>query len=1407
MQTPQLFAGIDAGSVTLKLFVCSSSGEVLFKAYERHRSDPLSCLSRLLDRAAKELGPCEIRAVVSGSAGFLLAQVLGLDHLQEVFATGQALGQWAPGLRTAIELGGEDAKIIFFSQPMEQRMNGTCAGGTGAFIDQMASLLGITPSELDKLAGQTSIHHPIASRCGVFAKSDVQGLVSRGIPLPEVARSVMQAVVLQTISGLGFGKRIEGPLVFLGGPFHHLPVLKQCFTDHLRLGQADMVDIEHDLYTVAYGCLLSARARPHDPFVPLETLSSRLVTVHSTRGLTGQDQTLPPLGDSNPNPVNISRVPLPQCSWQAAQGPYFLGYDCGSTTSKICLIDSHDRIVFHRYRENGSSALSVAVDLLKELWQEFPPQDTIAWTGTTGYGEPLLKAALGFDLGEVETLAHARSASGLCPEVDTILDIGGQDMKTIRLQDGRIEQITLNEACSSGCGTFLQTFADALDLSLPEFCRQGLEARHPVDLGTRCTVFMNSKIKEAQRNGAGQDDLSAGLAYSVVRNALYKVLKLSSPEKLGRHVVVQGGTFRNDAVLMALARETGTHIIRPDLPELMGAYGMALLAREHHQKRTEISRIITTEKLESFSVTTSAHTCKGCINHCEITRFTFPDGSRFQNGHRCEHQDTESAPLRSRPNLYRYKRKRLFDYTPLPTSRAPLGTIGLPRVLNIYEHYPFWFTLLTRLGFHVQLSPPTRELCPYEGWEFLSSEAICYPAKLVYTHLLSLLKTGVKRVFFPCLPREENPENEDFRYNCPIVTSFPEVLRQNLDPLLEPDIRFDAPFLPIHHRKTLWKFLLPLFSDQGIQPHTLKKAVAKAYDELDRYRQDLLGEGKRALTWLADHPGEKGVVLAGRPYHLDDELNHGIPEMIEGLGAAVISEDALPEQPLGPGHATLRVIDQWTYHHRLYNAARAVIHHKNLDLVQLNSFGCGLDAVTCDQVEEILKAGSKPLTLLKIDENSQLGAARIRLRSLFCAPARIIPPVLATRPPVRRKEIKNPATILVPQMSPTHFTYIERAFQSSGYPVEILPEPTPRTIDTGLRHANHDICYPAIIIIGQMIEALKSGRYDPRNIALLLSQTGGGCRASNYVSLLERALNKAGFQDVPILSLAGSTRVQSPAIRYSLGLIRRIILSQTLGDLEQRLRNRFFPYIGDRFREILDRHRPHLLNLIIHPDLKAIAAASQSLCREFIEFLTIPRRRRVGLVGEIFIKYNALGNNHLVASLEQEGCEVVLPDIVGFAEYCSYDRIANWQLLGESGLAGRVSRLFISLIEKYRRPGLSGLRLIEPQEPTHHVIDHLARLTSPLLSTGNQCGEGWYLTAEMAAMLSSGIDRIVCVQPFGCLANHISGRGMIKGLRRIYPQASILPLDFDPGSSAVNQFNRLKLFLGNWGHEEVSRDW
>ncbi len=1397
MSRPQLLAGIDAGSVTLKLTVCSQSDEMLFNAYERHRSDPQNCLAQLLDQAHNALGPFDVRSVASGSAGYLIAKTLDLDHLQEVSAAGMALSVWAPQICTAIELGGEDAKIIFTGPPPDQRMNGTCAGGTGAFIDQMAALLKMSPVELDSLAGLTQTHHPIASRCGVFAKSDVQGLMARGLPLPEVARSVMQAVVLQTISGLGFGKRIEGPLAFLGGPFHHLPTLKHCFTEHLMLKDEDLVVIEHDLFAVSFGCVLSARMRTQAPFSPIETIINKLKSATRLRAVTAQSSTLPTLKPNGSDPIRISEATLPKASWQEAVAPFYLGIDSGSTTSKICLCDSRDRIVFERYHDNGASSLNLIVSMLSEMRAQLLKGQEIANAGVTGYGEPLLKAALGIDIGEVETLAHVRAAQQLCQDVDTILDIGGQDMKYIRLRGGMIDKIMLNEACSSGCGSFLQTFADSIGLSLTEFCRLGLNAARPVDLGTRCTVFMNSKIKEAQRDGAELGDLSAGLAYSVVRNVLYKVLKLSSAADLGRRIVVQGGTFRNDAVLMALARETGSDIIRSDHPELMGAYGMAILARERSEPGKTSSGLLNSRQLESFTVQSEQHECQGCTNRCKISHFSFPGGGRYQSGNRCEPNQIEQIAHDDLPNLYRFKKKRLFQYQPLTPSKAPLGTIGLPRVLNIYEHYPFWFTLLSSLGYRVLLSPPTRQLCPHEGWEYLSSEAICYPAKIVYTHILSLIRMGIRHIFFPCLPREEAPDIRAYRYNCPIVGSFPEVIRSNIDPLISQDIRFDAPFLPLNRRNTLWKFLRPLFPEYNVSDRTLRRSVKAAYAELDLYRSDMLCAGEKALKWLKHNPEKKGVVLAGRPYHLDDEVHHGIPEIIEGLGVAVISEDALPEVSREQLKTGMRVIDQWGYHHRLYNSAHHVIKTESLQMVQLNSFGCGLDAVTTDQVEEILRRGNKHLTLLKIDENSQLGAARIRLRSLFSSPARIVRPVEKPKPVARARNKETRSTILMPQMSLIHSQYLEQAFIASGIPVELLPPPKPKTVEIGLRHTNHDICYPAIIIIGQMIEALQSEKWRPDRVSLLLSQTGGACRASNYVPLLERALSKAGFSRVPILTLAGSSRVESPSIRYSLPLIKRIILSQSLGDLEQRLRNRFHPLLPEKCDKILCEHRPALLTLIHRLDLKAVSAASRNLCLAFQPYLSLPRRQRIGLVGEIFIKYNELGNNNLVETLENEKFEVVQPDMMGFAQYCAYDRIANRRLLGDSCVPMGIARLFIRLSEKIRRHALAGISYMEPGIKTHHTIDHLADLVAPLLSTGNQCGEGWFLSAEMAAMLGSGIERIVCVQPFGCLANHISGRGMIKALRRIQPGATILSLDYDPGSSAVNQYNRLKLFLGN----------
>jgi len=814
---------------------------------------------------------------------------------------------------------------------------------------------------------------------------------------------------------------------------------------------------------------------------------------------------------------------------------------------------------------------------------------------------------------------------------------------------------------------------------------------------------------------------------------------------------------------------------------------------ESHRNR---SSLINSEQLDNFTIKSEQFHCQGCTNRCSVTRSTFSGGGTFISGYRCERRQTVEEKRNDIPNLYRYKSSRLFQYRPLSNSEAPLGVIGLPRVLNIYEHYPFWFTLLTRLGFRVQLSPPSRQLCPEDGWEYLSSEAVCYPAKIVYTHILYLIRMGIRHIFFPCLPREQAGNGQDFRYNCPIVTSFPEVLRNNLDILNSHNIRFDTPFLPIHRRDRLWKHLRTVFPRDQIGDGILRNAIKEAYLELDRYRGDLLSEGDKAIQWLKKNPQEKGVVLAGRPYHLDDEIHHGIPDMVESLGLAVISEDSLPELDPDRLQKNLRVIDQWGYHHRLYNAAHHVIGEKALQMVQLNSFGCGIDAITIDQVEEILQQGGTHLTVLKIDENSQLGAARIRLRSLFGAPARLVPPRRNTEATPKNRPGTAGDTILIPQMSAVHFPYLEQAFRASGYPVTLLPPPGPRTVETGLRHANHDICYPAIIIIGQMIEALQSGKWDPARVTLLLSQTGGGCRASNYVSLLQRALDHAGFTQVPILTLAGSTRVQSPAIRYTLPLIKRIILSQSFGDLDLRLRNRFSPVVPGIFRQLIDKYRPTMFELIRSLDLSAVRKLSNRICHDFQPYFHLPRRSRVGLVGEIFIKYNELGNNNLVRTLEEDGYEVVQPDIMGFAQYCAYDRIANHRLLGDSWLPRSIAGMFIRLTEKIRGMAMDGLSMMDPGKETHHSIHRLAELAAPLISTGNQCGEGWYLTAEMAAMLEEGIRRIICVQPFGCLANHISGRGMIKKLRQMYPGADILPLDFDPGSSAVNQYNRLKLFLG-----------
>ena len=1642
-----LHIGIDIGSTTVKIAVLDELKHCLHACYVRHYTDIRQKVWDLLENAYEIFGDRQITMAITGSGGIALADYLGITFIQEVIAGTKAVRTYHPQSDVIIELGGEDAKITYLTGGNEHRMNGNCAGGTGAFIDQMATLLHTDASGLNALAEKSDTLYPIAARCGVFAKTDVQALLNDGASKENVAASVFQSIVLQTITGLACGRPIRGTVCFLGGPLTFLPQLRKQFARTLHLRDDQVVAPENAQVYVAIGAALgSFKEKP----LSFMHLMRQLKNVDESS--LAQSDRVEPLFASKEEFDEFNRRhsehTVPRADLSSYRGPCYLGLDAGSTTIKAVLLSEDNKILYSHYQNNEGSPLKAAQKIVAEIYRLLPEGAFIAKSGITGYGEFLLKEALHIDLGEVETIAHYQAAAHFCPDVDFILDIGGQDMKCSRLKDGHIEDILLNEACSSGCGSFLDTFAKSLNLSIEEFAKAALFAKSPIDLGSRCTVFMNSKVKQAQKEGATLADISAGLSYSVIKNALYKVIKLRDSGELGDTVVVQGGTFLNDAVLRAFELLTEREVTRPNIAGLMGAFGAALTARMHYEDiadddnahvgadgrsvdaaaaeesaagdepnaaahageivvdgvRHTVSSILTGEALNEMSMTTERDVCKLCQNHCKLTITTFSDGSRFVTGNRCERGGDAKKKRSDRPNLYDYKYKRCFAYRRLTDKNATRGEIGIPRALNMYENYPFWFTLLTSLGFKVMISGRSSHELFETGIESIASENICYPAKLVHGHIKWLLNKGMKTIFYPCVSYEDNlVPNTDNHYNCPVVANYPLVVGANMPELRDPDVRYMHPYFNLANHELMVDRIVEEFAWASVSREEAETAVKAAYAEDKVFKHDVQQEGLKALAYMKEHDC-RGIVLAGRPYHIDPEINHGIPETICALGMVVLSEDSICE--LQPGEKLdltdflsegeedprkknangfrhvddrkvtvnrmpLRVTNQWAYHSRLYAAAHFVASYPGLELVQLNSFGCGLDAITTDQVAEILADKADVYTLLKIDEVSNLGAAKIRLRSLKAAveereanKARMAKAALATsdesgsaesdaprnaahaaaqaaarkaqeqaesdlataqaalaeaqaavaaaeakvkaadRPvdaadagsdaaapanapkstgfrktgskaptPGRQvlldatmaanpkltkamrdaskraakrdiadvrlaalgdgttndaanaksksaksksghnnatmsryahrekfvKDMKKDYTIVAPQMSPIHFSLVESVIRSGGYKFDILKHASREDVETGLKYVNNDACYPAIMVIGQLIDAILEGKYDPDKVCLAITQTGGMCRATNYFGLIRKALIDAGYPQIPVIAISTQGLEDNPGFKVTPALLHRTVKALILGDLLMKCLYRVRPYELEKgsANALHRKWRDICIDSLTseHPKYRYA-----QLCRGIVEdFDALPidetlKKPRVGVVGEILVKYMPLANNHVVDLLEREGAEAVVPDLLDFFAATIYEQDFKHTHLGKGWTASASAKFGIPALQRMRRPAIEALKASKRFDPPM-AINHVAELAKPFLSIGNQYGEGWFLAGEMAELITSGTPNIVCIQPFACLPNHVVGKGVIKALRAAYPGANIVAVDYDPGASEVNQLNRIKLML------------
>ena len=1552
---PVLRMGLDIGSTTVKLVVLPESApgapvpEPLYSEYRRHHADVRGEVIRLLAEAARRVPRARVVGAVTGSAGLSLAQVMALPFVQEVIAETRTVQAKNPETDVIIELGGEDAKITYLHPTPEQRMNGTCAGGTGAFIDQMAQLLHTDAPGLNELASRYKTLYPIASRCGVFAKSDLQPLINQGAAGEDLAASVLQAVVTQTIAGLACGRPIRGHVMFLGGPLHFLPELRAAFERSL----AEQVDAftcppDAQLY-VAVGAALMSGGEP----TTLAELAERLRTGDTSAMRTSRMRPLFTDDDElEAFRARHARATVPRTGWPAppedpdAVVDCFLGIDAGSTTIKAVVLDPEDRIVWEHYAGNEGDPVTAAVEILRRVHVEMPEHVRIVRSCVTGYGESLVKAALRIDEGVVETMAHYRAAAHLNPGVTSVIDIGGQDMKYLRIRGGAIDSISVNEACSAGCGSFLQTFAQSMGRSVQDFAASALDAAHPVDLGSRCTVFMNSSVKQAQKEAATPGEISAGLSYSVVRNALYKVIKLRDASQLGERISVQGGTFLNDAVLRAFELLTGREVVRPDIAGLMGCFGAALTAHQNYDGVP--GALMTLAELSRFSLTTETAVCKLCQNHCKLTITTFNDGQRHVSGNRCERGATQErrAKKSDMPNLYDYKYRRTFAYRRLRQGQDTRGEIGIPRVLGMYENYPLWFTILTQLGFRVIISGRSNHELFESGMDSIPSENVCYPAKLSHGHVQFLINKGIKTIWFPCVFYERRlVAGADDHFNCPIVATYPEVIRTNVEAVRDGGeggdgegggVRLLSPFLNLADPAKLAERLVEVLADWDVTLPEARRAVAAGFAEDAAFKADVRAEGRRTLEWMREH-GRRGIVLAGRPYHIDPEINHGVPDVINTLGMAVLSEDSILPEP-APGETAdddaalgravaggalsravsalrrglgrqkedpqapadwsdvraedlpspetsvaaagvaphLRVRDQWAYHSRLYQAAELVTTRDDLELVQLNSFGCGVDALTTDQVQEILESAGGVYTSLKIDEVSNLGAATIRLRSLAAASeARAAektahaeeavreacdeadgtvddaveidttapvdePSAMAAARTVEKTADRSEAsgavggrelpgatgpvfteamrathTILMPQMSPVHFRPLEPLMRRLGYKVELLQSATRDDLEVGLRYVNNDACFPAIMVIGQLIGAFTDGSHDPDSCVVAISQTGGICRATNYAAMLRKGLREAGYPQVPVLAISLQGIESNPGFELTatmgLKMLQGIIIGDTLNTCLLRVR----PYevvegstqgLVDRWDRIIAEYFEHKGRCPTWGGRIGYRRLLREMVREFNDLprRDEPRRPRVGVVGEILVKFQPDANNHVIDVIEAEGCEAAVPGLLPF--FLSGLVTAQWEAdaygIGKGSVAKKKAAVWF--IEQLQAPARAALRAAGGTFDIEPSTVELARKASTVLSLGNQAGEGWLLTGEMIELIEHGVPNVVCCQPFACLPNHVVGKGMFREVRRRYPQANIVAIDYDPGASEVNQLNRIKLMISTALMEQES---
>lgn len=1413
--------GLDAGSTTVKIVATDKNNNIIFKEYRRHFADISGTIVSVLELLAKKAGDSHSHLSITGSAGMGISERTKIPFVQEVVASCELILNKFPSIKTLVDIGGEDAKMIFFREGKSPdiRMNGNCAGGTGSFIDQMASILNVEVGELDDLAKKSTTVYPIASRCGVFSKTDVQNLLARNVSKEDIAASIFHAVSMQVITSLSRGYKIESQVFLCGGPFTFIPSLQKAFIKQSDLSPDQVLVSEYAEVIPAWGAAINASEQ-----IETKLISEyiKLIKESEKRTFIYNNKYLKPLfvdkSDREKWNEEKKKYKLPSIQAEDLEDDKcFIGIDSGSTTTKIVATDSKGRVFFRFYDKNKGNSLETASYGLSQLYEAAKKAGKnliVSGSCVTGYGEDLIKKAFSLDHGMVETIAHYTAAYYFNPKVSFILDIGGQDMKATFIENGTIKRLEINEACSSGCGSFIETFAHSLNHSPADFSEIAFDSKIPCDLGTRCTVFMNSKVKQSLREGASVADISAGLGYSVIKNCLNKVLKLKDISELGEHIMVQGGTFRNLAVIRALENEIGKNVMISDYPELMGAYGSALFALNHSKaEQADQKKILLNELVRPQTYSSKLSICKACENQCTVTSFRFENGNQYFSGNKCEKIFSNLGEKTKKGiNIYQEKYDLLFDRKSNNESKIRLG---IPRALGIYENYPFWYTLFSACGVEVVLSDTSTMKLYEKGIATVMADNICFPAKLANGHIFNLIEKKVDRIFLPFIVYENKEDAATTNsYNCPIVSGYSEVIRSAIDPEKQYGIPFDSPTFTFKDRKLMKKacalYLQSIMSD--ISKKTIENAFSKALQAQDEY-ESTLNKRSKEIFEKAEKANRPVVLLAGRPYHSDPLIQHKIADIIADFGVDVISEDIVRDGESDP--KDVQSVMQWAYTNRIFKSALwAAKAPENLHYIELTSFGCGPDAFIIDEVTDILKRKGKNATFLKIDDINNIGSTRLRIRSLieslkFKQSERFACDLKPVHTKAFLAEDKK-RKILMPWFADFYSPFLPAAFKLIGYEAENLPPSDFETIQYGLKYSNNEICYPATLVVGDFMKALDSGKYNRSEIALGITQTGGQCRATNYVTLMKKAMIAAGFEDIPVITIStsGGDLNEQPGFEVKWKkLMKSLIACLAYADCLSQM------YYATAPREIKkgiaeklkDKYIKLGIGLFEKADAAGFYALTEQAAEDFRKANNGNHIPRIGIVGEIYVKYNNFGHGNIVNWLIKQGVEPVVPAISTFFT----DAFASVDARVDGNVSKRPIPKFVSkFAENYVFKIIHGIEDRASRFPYLHKVcspHQNAAKAKNIINLNAQFGEGWGIAAEFAHFSENGINNVVSLQPFGCIANQLISKGIEKRAKELYPSLNLLFLDFDSNMAEANVFNRLHFMIRN-AQEEIKQN-